>query len=173
MSCIFVQIPHCFRRYGKLHEVVFKWVTTEGAARCAVRGSVVRAEKPRNIFSEAGRLSGTCLGIDLFFPHIYSHPKMMPNKSCNFATSDLGRPTGDASPEAAFSFALASSSVPCWLDVTVVLSASAEPHFYRLLYDIQKHRKTLPLNATTPQKMKAIFKVYDEAHHCLSIIPDH
>lgn len=188
MSCIFVQIPHCFRRYGKLQEVVFKWVTTEGAARCAVRGSVVRAEKPRNI-SGSRALVRDLFGHRPFFPHIYSHPKMMPNKSCNSATSDLGRPLGDGpgslslyfpkkvlplnkpplietSPEAANRFGVFVRS--CWLDVTVWCGFCWPTKQASIWHP--ETQENLPPNATTPQKMKALLKVY-EALHCLSNNP--
>ena len=171
MSCIFVQIPHCFRRYGKLHEVVFKWVTTEGAARSRTWIGCARRKTAQH-FRKQGATKNL-FGIDLF-SHISSHLKWC-KFSCNFAERPI-RPPGDGpgslslyfpkkvlplnkpplietSPEAALAL---------WRTVRSCErcdrgAASADPQ-NRLLYDIQKHRKTLPPMPPLPRKWRPYWR---------------
>lgn len=185
MSCIFVQIPHCFRRYGKLHEVVFKWVTTEGAARCAVRGSVVRAEKPRNI--SGSRAPGKTSLASTFFPTYHRILKWC-KFSCNFATSDRSVHLGTVPAHLVYILpkVLPLNKAIDWNLTWSSWSLLANRPFVRRMWPWcgfcwptkqasiwhPETQENPPPNATTPQKMKALLKVY-EALHCLSIIPDH
>ena len=87
----FFQCPHCFRRYGKLHEVVFKWVTTEGAAssRTWIGSSTTQH------FRKQGAMRDL-FGMDLF-SHRSSHPKMMPSFHVILLSDRMS--TGDVAEE--------------------------------------------------------------------------
>lgn len=104
-------------------------------------------------------------GIDLFpVSHISSHLKWC-KFSCNFATSDRSVPPGDGPgslrrkilPHLKQLWRFGEPSVRVRTMFVVLSVLSADPQ-NRLLYDIQKHRKTLPPMPPLPRKWRPYWR---------------